>query len=115
MRGLLCQLASWWPQGIWPTGFQQQHREHCLRCQAGEVRGRSLERFLISMRDETVTAPAYLHAATMARLGAQDAANPRRRLVARVAARYAAAAGVVAATTVALLTGLARRRSRAVG
>ncbi len=74
-----------------------------------------MERALVSLRDVTVAAPSYLHAATMARLGTQDAADPRRRLMARVAARYAAAAGVTAATTVALLTGLARRRSRVVG
>jgi hypothetical protein len=115
MIGLRCRVASWWPEGIWPLGLRDRHREHCLRCQAEQVRGRALERVLVSMSDETVAAPAFLHAATVARLGTQDAADPRRQLVARVAARYAAAAGVTAATAVALLSGLARRRSRAVG
>ncbi len=114
MSEVRCRVVSWWPQG-WPTEFAHRHREHCLRCQADKVRSRSLERALASLRGEMVTAPSYLHAAAMARLGTQDAADPRRRLAARVAARYAAAAGVTAATAVALLTGLARRRSRAVG
>jgi hypothetical protein len=64
------------------------------------------------MSDETTSAPPLLHASVMARLGAQDAADPRRVVALRLAVRRAAAwATVVAAATVG---GLLRWRARAV-
>ena len=109
----VCRLAGWWPFSRLPEVLAD-HREHCLRCQVTDTRRRSLDRGIAALRGEMIPAPPTLQAAVVAGLGVQDAANPRRRLMARVAARYAAA-GVTAATAVALLTGVARWRSRPVG
>ncbi|MFH1329832.1 MAG: hypothetical protein ABIJ48_04155, partial [Actinomycetota bacterium] len=73
------------------------------------------QRGLAALAAELVRAPAGLKAQVLARLGRQDSADPRRGLVARAAARYTAAAGLGVATLVALATGLARRRARALG
>lgn len=113
MRGLLCALAVRVP-GSRPEALEA-HRRSCLRCQAATARDHAVQRGLVMLADEFVPAPPGLKAQVLARLGRQDAADPRRDLVARAAARYAAAAGLAAATVVALAAGLARRHSRALG
>lgn len=113
MRDALCLLAGRLP-GQGPAAVAS-HRASCLRCQAAAARRRSLQRSLAALADEVAPAPAGLRDGVLARLEAQDAADPRRALVARAAARYAAAAGVVGATLVALAAGLARRHQRALG
>ena len=113
MRGPVCAAAALFP--VERGGRLAAHRAGCLRCRAEEARRRSLDRVLEALGAEVVPAPASLHAAVMARLGPQDAADPRRALAARAAARYAAAAGVAVALLAALLAGLARRHSRAMG
>jgi hypothetical protein len=60
-------------------------------------------------------APAGLRAEVLHGLGKQDAADPRRALASRIAARYAAAAGLAVAAVLALAAGLVRRHSRALG
>jgi len=113
MRTPLCALAEWLP-GEGPA-LLGAHRRICLRCQAGAARERVLRRALVGLADEQVPAPAGLHPRVLAGLGRQDAADPRRALVARAAARHAAAGGLAAATLLALVAGLARRHSRALG
>jgi hypothetical protein len=113
MRNPLCTVAGLLPGVRW--GALSAHREHCLRCQAADARQHSLGRDLAALGAEVVPAPPTLHTAVMARLGPQDGADPRRALVARAIARYAAAAGVAVGLLSALLAGLARRRSRAMG
>jgi hypothetical protein len=113
MRSARCLLASRVP-GERFAGLVA-HRESCLRCQAAAARDRSLRKALAGLAGDLVPAPAGLHPAVMARLGRQDAADPRRDLAARAAARYTAAAGLAAAAAVALAAGLARRHSRALG
>jgi anti-sigma factor RsiW len=111
MRDARCLLASWLPGQRFAA--LAAHRESCLRCQAAAARDRSLQRALRGLAAELMPAPAGLHSAVMARLGRQDAADPRRNLAARAAARYTAAAGLATAAAVALAAGLARRHSRA--
>lgn len=117
VKRLVCRIAALWPR-VWVPAAVSAHREHCLRCQVAGTRARTLGREIAALRTEVVPAPPTLHTAVMARLGAQDLADPRRRLVAGLAARKAAAgvalAGVTA-TAVAVLTGVARWRSRPVG
>ena len=104
---LVCRISS-----IAPEMLSGRHRDHCLRCQAEAVRRRSLLRELGELRKEIVPAPAGLHEAVMSGLRKQDARAPRRVIVLQMAARHAAAAGVTAATAVALATGVLRWRSR---
>lgn len=113
MRGLLCTLASRLP-GEWPVAAAA-HRGNCLLCQAEAARDRVVQRGLAALADDLVPAPASLKAAVLRDLGKQDSIDPRRALVARVAARHTAAAGLVAATLVALAAGLIRRHIRALG
>jgi len=113
MRGLFCTLASRLP-GEWPA-TAAAHRGNCLRCQAEAARDRTVRRGLAALADDVVPAPGGLEAAVLRGLGKQDAADPRRALVARIAARHAAAAGLAAATLVAVGAGLLRRHSRALG
>jgi hypothetical protein len=117
VKQVTCRIASLWPRPRVPAAITG-HREHCLRCQVDDTRQRSLSREIAGLRTEVVPAPPTLHTAVMARLGPQDLADPRRRLVAGLAARKAAAgvalAGVTA-TAIAVLTGMARWRSRPVG
>ena len=113
MRGLFCTLASRLP-GEWPAAAAA-HRGNCLRCQAEAARDRTVRRGLAALADDVVPAPGGLEAAVLRGLGKQDAADPRRALVARIAARHAAAAGLAAATLVAVGAGLLRRHSRALG
>ena len=113
VKRLFCRVAAWWPLPLVPAALAE-HRDHCLRCQVERTRTRSLNREIAALRAEVVPAPATLHTAVMARLGAQDLTDPRRRLMARLAARYAVA-GVTAATAAAVLTGMMRYRSRPVG
>ena len=113
MNGLACAATGLLPGDRWPT--LSEHRRRCLHCQAAAARGRTLGRDLAALGGEVVTAPPGLHAAVVFGLGEQDAADPRRALATRAAARYAAVTGVVTATVVALLAGLARRHSRAMG
>ncbi|MBN2114174.1 MAG: hypothetical protein JW785_08630 [Acidimicrobiia bacterium] len=113
MRNPLCFFASRFP-GEGPA-FLARHRACCLRCQAAAARERSLRRALPGLADEVLVAPPGLQSGVLCRLGEQDAADPRRPLVVRAAARYAAAAGLVLATGLAFAAGLARRQSRALG
>lgn len=113
MSGLFCTLASRLP-GEWPAAAAA-HRGNCLRCQAEAARDRTVRRGLAALADDVVPAPGSLEAAVLQGLGTQDAADPRRALVARIAARHAAAAGLAAATLVAVGAGLLRRHSRALG
>jgi hypothetical protein len=113
MRGLFCALAARVP-GSRPEALAA-HRRSCLRCQAATARDHAVQRGLVELADELAPAPPGLKAQVLARLGRQDAADPRRDLVARAAARYAAAAGLAVATVVALAAGVARRHSRALG
>jgi hypothetical protein len=113
MRHPLCTASRLLPDARWPA--LSAHREQCLRCQAEAARRHSLARDLTALGAEVVPAPSTLHTAVMARLGPQDAANPRRTLITRAIARYVAAAGLAAGLLGALLAGLARRRSRAMG
>ena len=85
MRGPLCATAALLP-GV-SGGRLAAHRERCLRCQADKARRRSLDRELAALGAEVAPAPATLHAAVMARLGPQDAADPRRGPAARAPAR----------------------------
>jgi hypothetical protein len=97
-----------------PARLAGWHAEECLRCQAGAARERLIRRQLAALAGEVSAAPPHLAAAVMAHLGEQTAADPSRRAILRTATRHAAA-GVAAAATAAVLTGLVRRRSRLVG
>lgn len=114
VKRLVCRIAGFWPRRRVPAAIVE-HREHCLRCQAEDSRKRGLSREIAALRTEVVPASPTLHTAVMARLGAQDLANPRRRLLAGLAARYAAAGVTAATAAAAVLTGMARWRSRPVG
>jgi len=114
MREPQCFLAAVLPDG-WQVPTLVDHRRACLRCQAAAARERNLRRGLEALGADLVPAPPGLQARVLARLGEQDAADPRRALVARAAARYAAVAGLASATLLALAAGLARRHSRALG
>ena len=111
MRPLQCVVAGWLPVEGRLNRIVRGHRLGCLRCQAGAARGRLLTRELVLLGDDMVSAPPWLAASVMARLGPQDAADPRRQLVVRAVARYTAAAAT-AVTAVAVVAGLARWRSR---
>jgi hypothetical protein len=74
-----------------------------------------VHRELAALEGEVVPAPRQLASSVVTRLGTQDAIDPRRPLAARLAARYAAAIGVGAATAAAVITGVVRRKSRATG
>ena len=111
MTPMRCRIVRAAPIG----GRARAHRASCLRCQATDARHRVLHRELEAIGRETVPAPRQLAPAVATRLGTQDAVDPRRALAARLTARYAAAAGVSAATAAALITGIVRRRSRVPG
>jgi hypothetical protein len=113
MRGPLCLLAHLVP-GDRPAVLAA-HRGECLRCRGEAARDTALRADLAALADDLVPAPRGLRSQVLASLGEQDAADPRRDLVARMAARYAAAAGLGVATLLALAAGLARRHSRALG
>lgn|GEM_PF-1732836 len=113
MRGPRCFLAAVFP-GEGPASLAR-HRACCLHCQAAAARKRSLRRALSGLADEVLVAPPGLQLRVLSRLGDQDAADPRRPLVVRAAARYAAAAGLALATGLAFAAGLARRQPRALG
>jgi hypothetical protein len=93
----------------------RRHRDRCLRCQASAARLRGFERSLQSLRTEVVPAPPGLHGSVMRSLPPQDDITIGRRVVLRSLARRVAAAGMAAATGAAVLTGLARWRSRPLG
>jgi hypothetical protein len=111
MRPLRCMAAGWLPTDGRSGEVFRGHRLGCLRCQAAAARGRSLSRELAMLVDDVIAAPSWLAPSVMARLGSQDAADPRRRLVVRAVGRYAAAAAtaITAAAAVAVVT---RWRSR---
>jgi anti-sigma factor RsiW len=111
MRDPLCTVSRLLPDVHWAA--LSAHREQCLRCQAEAARWHRLVHDLAALGADVMPAPPTLQAGVLARLGPQDAANPRRALITRAIARYAAAAGFAAGLLVALLSGLARRRSRA--
>jgi len=114
MREPQCVVAAVLPDG-WRVPALAEHRRACLRCQASAVRERNVRRGLEALGADLVPAPMGLQARVLERLGEQDAADPRRALVARAAARYAAVAGLASTALVALVAGLARRHSRALG
>ena len=113
MNGPLCLLARLIP-GDRPAVLAA-HRGECLRCRGEEARLAALRADLASLADELTAAPAGLRPQVLASLGVQDATDPRRDLVARMTARYAAVGGLAVATLLALIAGLARRHSRALG
>ena len=115
MSALMCRVTRAVPDGLGPRWWIDRHRDACLRCQAAVARERGIGRELAVLSQEVLPAPATLVPRVMARIGVQDASDPRRPLVARLAARYAAAAGVAVATGVAVFGGALRRRSRALG
>lgn len=111
MSSIKCRLAAAIPEGA-PFGkLLDRHRETCLQCQAESVRLRGVARDLGGLEEEVISAPGGLHAEVMATLPRQDASDPRRPLLVRVAARYAAAIGVAVATLAAILGRKTRRRS----
>jgi hypothetical protein len=110
MRGPICFLA-----GLLPGERPAAHRGNCRRCQEDATRAAALQAGLAGLAGDLVAAPDELRSTVLASLGEQDAADPRRDLAARVAARYVAVAGLALATLVALAAGLARRHSRALG
>jgi len=103
MSPVLCRLSSALPEGA--------RRAPLTKARARE---RVLRREAARLGSETIPAPPYLAAAVMARLGEQAPAHGRRRILAGPVARRAAAAGVgvTAAAVAAVITGLARRKSR---
>jgi hypothetical protein len=105
-----CRLAS-----IAPANRRNRHGSRCLRCQAAAVRARGLARELQDLRDLVVPAPPGLAPAVIGRLGPQDSFAPRRTLVLQRLARHTAAAGVAAATAIAVATGVVRWKSRPLG
>jgi hypothetical protein len=111
MRPLQCGAAGWLPTEGRLSGVVRGHRLGCLRCQAAAARGRLLTRELALLADDIAAAPSWLASSVMARLGPQDASDPRRRVVVRVVARYSAAAATAAAVAVGV-AGVARWRSR---
>lgn len=113
MRDPRCALASRMP-AEWPAAAAR-HRGNCLRCQAEAARDRAVRRGLAALGDDLAPAPPGLTAEVLRRLGEQDAADPRRALASRIAARYATVAGLAVAALVALVAGLVRRHSRALG
>jgi hypothetical protein len=114
MSPAICRLAAALPEGAGRAVITGTHVRSCLRCQASGARGRALRREAARLGSEIIPAPPYLAAAVMARLGEQSSGHPRRRILAVMVARRAAAAGVgvTAAAAAALVTGLARRKSR---
>jgi len=74
-----------------------------------------VRRGLAALGDDLIPAPPGLSAEVLHKLGKQDAADPRRALASRIAARYATVAGLTVAALVALVAGLVRRHSRALG
>ena len=112
MSHVLCRLNAALPEGVGRARITRLHLRSCLRCQALEARGRVLRRELANLDGEVISAPPYLAAAVMARLGEQEEGYPRRRIVAGPATRYVAVAGVGAAAVAAVITGMVRRRSR---
>ena len=114
MSPVLCRLSSALPEGARRAPLTKAHVRSCLRCQAVGARERVLRREAARLGSETIPAPPYLTAAVMARLGEQAPAHGKRRILAGPVARRAAAAGVgvTAAAAAAVITGLARRKSR---
>ncbi|MCJ7725309.1 MAG: hypothetical protein MUP76_02820 [Acidimicrobiia bacterium] len=114
MSATICRLTAALPEGARRAPVTKAHIRSCLRCQAAGARARVLRRETARLGSEIIPAPPYLAAAVMARLGDQDATNPRHRILVGPVARRAAAAGVgvTAAAAAAVITGLARRKSR---
>lgn len=109
MTRLMCWIANAVPDGSFLAKRFDSHRERCLRCQADAARLRGVSRDLGGLEGETLEAPGGLHTRVMATLPTQDSANPRRPLLVRLVARYAAAAGVALATLAAILGRRGRR------
>ena len=116
MSPVLCRLRATLPEGAHRASLITRHTRSCLRCQAVGARERVLRRETTHLGSEIIPAPPYLAAAVMARLGEQASAHGGRRILAGRVARRAVAAGVgiTAAAAAAVITGLARRRSRTV-
>jgi hypothetical protein len=113
MRGPVCFLARLLP-GERPAALAA-HRGDCRRCREDAARDAALQAGLAELAGDLVASPDGLRSTVLASLGEQDAADPRRDVVARMAARYVTVAGLAVATLVALAAGLARRHSRALG
>lgn len=108
---LVCRFVALLPEDTPLSGLAAVHRDRCLRCQADAARDRGVSRDLHTLSVETVRAPAAMQGRVMSRLGAQDAMDPRRTLVVRLAVKYAAAGLAAAATVAAVLTGLLKKRT----
>lgn len=115
MATLMCRLIARAPADSRVLPTAQRHVESCLRCQASRVRRRVVQRTMASMGIEVVPAPAHLGAAVLAGIAEEGEPHRSGRVPARLAAGYAAAAGVGAAAAAAVMTGMVRRRSRPVG
>lgn len=113
MSGPLCLLARLIP-GSRPAVLAS-HRGNCLRCRGEAARDAGLRADLAALAGDLAAAPSGFRQQVLGSLGEQDAADPRRHLVAAMTARYAAVAGVAVAALLALAAGLARRHSRALG
>lgn len=103
MTTIACRLANAVPDNGLLSKLFDRHRDACLRCQAEAARLRTVARDLGGLEGEVYRAPGGLHTEVMATLPKQDASDPRRPLVIRVAARYAAGLGVAVATLAAIL------------
>ncbi len=111
MSRIICRMVEAVPDGSRLTGLFDRHRRHCLRCQADDARLRGVSRDLGGLEGEVLHAPGGLHTQVMATLPEQDASNPRRPLLGRIAARYAAGVGVAVATLAAILGRKSRRKA----
>ena len=112
VSNLTCRLIAALPPDARLNRVLRRHRDHCLRCQADDARTIGVSRQLSTLGDQVVKAPEGLATDVMTRLGPQDGADPRRPIVMRFIVRWAAAALVVVATTVAVGAALASRMRR---
>lgn len=110
MSTVSCKIANAIPDGSRLARLFDGHREQCLRCQADTAKIRGVSRDLGGLEEEVIRAPGGLHTQVMAALPTQDASNPRRPLVVRVAARWATGVGVSVATLAAIIGKTKRRR-----
>lgn len=113
MTRIVCRLSSWLPDST-PvlSRLFDRHRETCLRCQADSARLLGVSRDLGALDDEVVEAPGGFHARVMAALPTQDAADPRRPVMIRVAIRYVLVAiGIAVAALAAFVGRQVKRRT----
>lgn len=111
MSPLICRIANALPEHGLLSRMFDRHRDSCLKCQADAARLRGVSRDLGGLEQEVYRAPGGLHTQVMATLPHQDASDPRRPVVVRVAARYAAGVGVAVATLAAIIGKRWRRKA----